>query len=203
MKLRSSIAIILAVIVSSPVGAKADGACDWQRISAPATVTSVTGDVSARTGGGDWCDAAVGLKLVVNDDIHTGPDSVAVVTFLDGSVLNVYQLSETAIGDVSATPNRPKIRMLLKMGEIAAEVNHEVDRQADFAIRTPNQTASVRGTKFVIAYDPGDDTTLIRVDEGQVLVTPENTAFKPMVVPAHWLVSVSSEGVKVENPPVP
>jgi len=166
-------------------------------------VTSITGDVSARTGEGEWCDAVVGLKLIVNDDIHTGPDSVAVVTFSNGSVLNVYQLSETAIGDMSGAANRPKIRMLLKMGEIAASVNHEVDRPADFAIRTPNQTASVRGTKFVIAYDPSEDTTEIRVDEGQVLVTPENPAFRPMLVPAHGLVSVSNEGVKVESAPIP
>ena len=201
MNFRFYIATILAVIVS-PAGAAA-GACDWQRTSpAIATVTSIAGDVGARTGQGEWCDAVVGLKLITNDEIHTGPDSTMVITFVDGSVVTVYQLSETAIGDLGP-PNRPTIRMLLKMGEIAAKVNHEVDRQADFAIRTPNQTASVRGTEFVIAYDPSEDTTYIRVNEGQVLVTPANTAFKPVVVPAHGLVSVSSEGVKAENAPIP
>jgi hypothetical protein len=82
-------------------------------------------------------------------------------------------------------------------------VGHEVARPADFAIRTPNQTSSVRGTDFVVAYDPNDGTTLIRVNEGEALVTPANTAFEPVLVPAHGIVSVSMEGVKAENMPIP
>jgi hypothetical protein len=35
--------------------------------------------------------------------------------------------------------------MLLKMGETAAKVNHEVNQEADFSIRTPNNTAGLRG----------------------------------------------------------
>jgi hypothetical protein len=145
----------------------------------------------------------VGLKLIPNDEIHTGPDSIAVVTFHEGSVLKIYQLSETAIGDLSGAANQPKIRMLLKMGEIAAKVNHEVALPADFAIITPNQTASVRGTDFVIAYDRNARLTSIKVNQGRVLVTPANTAFRPVLVPAHGFVRVSAEGVKIESMPIP
>ena len=40
-------------------------------------------------------------------------------------------------------------------------------------------------------------------NEGEVLVTPENTDFTPVLVPAGGIVSVSAEGVKTENMPVP
>ena len=87
-----------------------DGPCDWGKVRksrAVATVQSVTGDVGARSGERDWCDAVVGLKLIVNDEIHTGPDSSTGIIFFDGSVVNVYQLSETAIGDMSGAAMRP------------------------------------------------------------------------------------------------
>jgi ferric-dicitrate binding protein FerR (iron transport regulator) len=143
------------------------------------------------------------LKLIVNDDIHTGPDSIAVVTSYEGSMLHVCQQTETAIGDMSGADNEPAVRILLKLGEIAAKVNHEVDLPADFAIRTSDATASVHGTKFVVAYDPNAGTTVIRVDEGKAEVTPTNKDFKPVEVPAPGSASVSKEGVKVENVAIP
>jgi hypothetical protein len=213
MKFRYSyIPIVLSVFVLSPAGAdddafpyddfpafsQPDAACDWPATSSEtATVDSIKGDVSARHRDGDWCDAVSGLKLIAGDEIHTGPESSASITFSDGSLVIVYELTETAVGSLSGPVDRPKIRMLLKMGEIAAKVNHVVDQEADFAIRTPDATASVRGTDFVVVADPQDGTT-IRVDQGEVLVTPAKKGVQEFVVPEHEFVSV-----KRENAPIP
>ena len=167
-----------------------------------ATLESVNGDVSYRTGDDDWCDAVVGLELIVGDEIHTGPESEAVVTFRDGSFVKVRELTETAIGEPGGAVNRPKVRMLLKLGEVAAKVNHEVDQEADFAIRTPTLTASVRGTEFVVVHDFETRISQISVDEGVVMVTPANTSLnagQPLLVPAHGYVEVSMEAVKCQT----
>jgi hypothetical protein len=162
---------------------------------------SFEGDVSIRDGD-TWRDAVKGDRLKEGTEIHTGPDSKAVVRFSDGSFVIVSQLTETAVGPLSGPVDRAKIRMLLKMGEIAAKVNHEVDLAADFAIRTPDATASVRGTEFVVAYSPNDEASYIRVNQGEVLVTPANTALNPLLVPASGFVRVSMDAVSpIENGP--
>jgi hypothetical protein len=173
--------------------------------TATATVTVMTGDVSYREDPGEeWKDAVKGQKLRAGSEIHTGPDSEVTITFSDGSFVLVRQLTETAVGDLSAPVDRPKVRMLLKMGEIAAKVNHVVAQEADFAIRTPTATASVRGTVFVVNYDPEEDQSYVTVQESQVLVTPENTSLAPLVLAAGQRVWVSMEEVgPIENVPIP
>jgi hypothetical protein len=218
MKFRYSyIPIVLSVFVLSPAGAddaafpyddfpafsQPDAACDWPATSSEtATVDSIEGDVSARHQDGDWCDAVLGLKVSPSDELHTGPESSTRVTFSDGSFLIVHQLTETAIGDLSGAVTRPTVRVLLKMGEVAAKVNHEVDLPADFAIRTPDATASVRGTDFVVVADPQDGTT-IRVDQGEVLVEPANKGLQAFVVPEHKFASVARDSVNRGNAPIP
>jgi ferric-dicitrate binding protein FerR (iron transport regulator) len=157
-------------------------------------VESIVGDVGYREGEKEWTDAVKGQNVTENADIHTGPDSEVVIRFYDGSILLVRQLSETAIGGLDAT-NQPKIRMLLKMGEIAAKVHHDIDRPADFAIRTPNQTASVRGMEFVVRYQKEKGTTVIKVSQGSVLITPENSTLEPIMLSAGQQVSVTMEAV--------
>jgi hypothetical protein len=165
----------------------------------------MTGDVSYRENQGEeWKDAVKGQKLRAGSEIHTGPESEVTVTFSDGSYVLVRQLTETAVGDLSGPVDRPKVRMLLKMGEIAAKVNHAVDQEADFAYRTPNATASVRNTGFVVSYDEEEDISYIRVTEGHVLVTPENTSLGPLLLAAGQRVWVSMEEVgPIENVPIP
>jgi hypothetical protein len=147
-----------------------------------ATVTNIVGDVSVRSGDTEWHDATIGEKLITNDEIHTGPDSEATIKFSDGSFLQVRQLTETAIGQISGPVDLPKVRVLLKMGEVAAKVNHEVDQQGDFSIRTPNATASVRGCEFEVSYANKDSELL--VFEGAVEDTPQNTRLRPELLKA-------------------
>lgn len=169
-----------------------------------ATIESIVGDVSYRVNEGEWADAVVGQRAIVNSDIHTGPDSEARIRFSDGSLLVIHEQTEAAIGDLSGARNQPKIRALLKMGEVAADIHHEVATEADFAVRTPNQTASVRGTVFAVSYDPEEGESDITVQEGQVLVTPANTSLQPLLLGAGQRVSVSMDEVgPVENAPRP
>ena len=167
-----------------------------------ATLVSIVGDVSVRRGSdGEWQDAVSGQSLQEGDEIHTGPDSEVKVTLSDGSFVLVRPLTETAVGALSGPVDRPLIRMLLKMGEIAAKVHHVVDQAADFAIRTPNATASVRGTEFLVNHEKeGRGTSCTTVYQGVVLITPENTSLSPLRLSAGRKVCVSMEAVgPIEN----
>ena len=60
-----------------------------------------------------------------------------------------------------------RTEILLKMGEIAAQVNTSEATKSDFRIKNPTGTTSVRGTKFSVSYDPGSRTSLVSVTEGR------------------------------------
>jgi hypothetical protein len=173
--------------------------------TATATVTVITGDVSYRSSGdGEWKDAVKGQKLSAGSEIHTGPDSEVTITFSDGSFVLVRQLTETAVGDLSGPVDRPKVRMLLKMGEIAAKVNHVQAQEPSWRLGTPVATAGVRGTGVVVSYDEEEDISYFTVTEGHVLVTPENTSLRPLLLAAGQRVWVSMEEVgPIEHVPIP
>jgi hypothetical protein len=214
------LAFVLSVIVSAPVSAASPdldldfpfssfhaftqpaAACKGPTTSSGlGKVEKISGDVSVRHADEEWCDAVLGQTLDTGDEIHTGPESEATITFSDGSFLLVRQLTETAIGNLNGPRDRPRIRMLLKMGEIAAKVNHEVDREADFAIRTPVATASVRGTDFVVSYDDQPPLSQIKIDEGVVLVTPANSSLAPLQAHAGQFVQVTMEAIESHDLP--
>jgi FecR protein len=163
------------------------------------TVEEINGDVSYRTEDEDWCDAVVGLKLNLEDQIHTGPDSEARVRFSDGSFVLIKQLSEIALGTLAGDATHTKVQVLLRMGEVAAQVNPQKTLLADFSIRVPQATASVRGTKFEVAHgevEPGRIASVITVDQGVVDVSPAYDPRMHLMVPAPGTVEVSMDAVR-------
>jgi ferric-dicitrate binding protein FerR (iron transport regulator) len=72
------------------------------------------------------------------------------------------------------------------------------------AIRTPDDTASVRGTEFVVNHQKEKGTTVIRVSQGSVLITSIKTTLKPFVLSAGQQVSLTMDAVgPIERAPVP
>ncbi len=110
------------------------------------TVESIEGDVSIRVGDGDWTDAVKGQKLTTGAEIHTGPGSKAVIRFSDGSFLVVRQLSETGIGEPSSAADRPKIRVLLKMGQAS---DSEIETANQRAWDTAQKAGSLAALKYL------------------------------------------------------
>jgi hypothetical protein len=166
------------------------------------SVVSIVGDVSVRCpsprkncpSDDEWIDAIDGQRLEEGDEIHTGPGSTVTIRSSNGSTLTFGPETEGALMVLHTPEQRVRYRIELMMGYIAATVNHVVDLPADFAIRTPDATASVRGTKFVVSHENGGGSC-IAVYRGVVLVTPENTSLKPVQLSAGQKVCVSMEAV--------
>ena len=152
-------------------------------------------DVSAKTGAGDWLACSVGQKLGVDVELHTGPESTVTLRFLDGSTLVVTELTQLMVGTLLVPGDRYKIELLLKLGEVKANVKHTEVIRSDFSLRTPTVVASVSGTVFSVRYDENTGTTQVSVEEGEVLVTPTNPSLSPLTLYQGQQVQVTNNSV--------
>lgn len=116
---------------------------------------------------GGWAPAADGLKLKPGDRIHTGWKSSVVVNVGGHSValepmtlLEIQQIG--ANGEVT----------FLKLGEVKAQVHRITGSRADFKVKTPTTTASIRGTVFSVLYDGA--ASIVSVKQGSVDVKPNS-----------------------------
>jgi ferric-dicitrate binding protein FerR (iron transport regulator) len=163
-------------------------------------VEDVEGDLNFRDNDVDWKSAVGGQEFLTITDVSTGPDSKAVIRFRDGSTITLSELTQMEIGDQSAKEDRPRLRMYLEKGEVAAKANG-----ADFRIRTVFATARIRGTETggteftvrsgdVIDNHPVDTFTVYR---GSVLIFPIQMlpeTREPLLLSAGQSVKASSGG---------
>jgi hypothetical protein len=165
------------------------------------TIIAMDGDVSAKKGLGDWRECQVGQKLGSDIELHTGPESSVTLQYPDGHILVVKQLTQLMIGTLLVQADRFKIELLLYFGEIKASTPHRETVRSGFSIRTPVLCSSVRGTVFSVSHDAKTETTTVSVEEGEVLVTPTNTALSPLTLSKGEGVRVTMNGVEKQTPP--
>jgi hypothetical protein len=145
------------------------------------TLSSVNRKVEVSRNESGWESAANGMELGNGDRVHTGFKAGVTVNFPDGSRLFVNDMTLLEITEVGKGPEGGiRARLLLKTGEVKAQVNRSTGARGDFNVKTPTSTASVRGTKFSVAYD-GTATT-VAVTESSVTVTANGGA--SIIVPA-------------------
>jgi hypothetical protein len=160
------------------------------------TIAGVDRKVEVSRNASGWEPATAGMQLANGDRVHTGFKAGVILNYPDGSRLIVgpmtlLQLTNTAVGPEGGI----KARVWLKLGEVSAQVNRSTGARGDFEVKTPTTTASVRGTKFSVAYD-GSATT-VAVTESSVEVTSNSGA--KVVVPAGMETRSTARSV---SPPV-
>lgn len=139
------------------------------------TVVSPQRKVEAQRNESGWEPATAGMKLADGDRVHTGFKAGVTLNFPDGSRLHVGPMTILHLTDIAVGPEGGvQARLLLKTGEVKLQVNRSTGARGDFQVKTPTTTASVRGTKFSVAYD-GTATT-VAVTESSVAVTANNGA---------------------------
>lgn len=135
----------------------------WARAQEPARASSntlevvkVVEDVEVKLPGGDWTTPEVGQQLGEGGQISTGPDSELHLLFPDQSVMIVKPMTEVLVNTLLKQGNAYKAQVLLKIGEVSAQVNPRKVVSSDFSVATPVATASVRGTRINrIRFLPG------------------------------------------------
>jgi hypothetical protein len=138
-----------------------------------AKVSDFSGELAFRLGEGEWADAAKGQELKPEMELCTGPGSEATIGFSDGSAVKLKEMSQLRVGELLSAENRVKVEMLLRSGQMEAQVNPKKVAGTDFSVTTPNATASVKGTKLSISYTP-QTGTFTQTLTGSVLVSTES-----------------------------
>ncbi len=141
-----------------------------QAFAAPleAKVKSVTGKVERKVST-SWVALKVGDTLKSGDVISTGFDSQAVLT-VGESTVTVKALTRLTLSQLMASSTKDKTSIVLDSGSVKASVKHS-NKKADFTVKTPSATASVRGTEFTI-----DSLANLTVVDGAVAYYPSGTA---------------------------
>jgi hypothetical protein len=148
-----------------------------QRPSAASStlLTIFTGTASVAHGTSDFALASDGDILKAGDRVRTDDAGHALVTFFDGSTLEIEPATTVQL-DVVASSSDGSIAIELSqaVGRTWASVQKLTRFASKFEIKTPTSTASVRGTAFLTEVLPNGETRL-HTTEGTVAVTAQGT----------------------------
>jgi hypothetical protein len=159
------------------------------------TISGLSRKVEVQQNETTWFPASDSVKLKEGDKIHTGWKAGAKLTFPDGSTIVLKPMSLLLIQSLKSGPDgKLTVRVWLPLGEVSATVNRSRGSAADFEVKTPTTTASVRGTIFSVLYDGA--MTIVSVKKGVVSVKPNSG--KAVNVPAGR--EVSSTAAKASKP---
>ena len=127
--------------------------------SAVALVTKTIQVVSKKTPATDWMKAAKGDPLASGDQVQTGVKSLAVVKFIDNSIVRVREQSELTITGESSSPRSLSKEIRMSQGALGFDVKKQKQNE-QFRFTSPTSVASIRGTKGKRSCGPDGDTLL-------------------------------------------
>ncbi len=126
-----------------------------------ATVRSVKGDVSVQKAGQKaFAPAAPGMTLALGDAIATDIDSQAVLGLPAKAEVTVYELSQIKINKMFVSPDASKLQLLLRSGRVETAIPEKSLIRTDFSVKTPVATASIRGSREIVAHAVSQGTTV-------------------------------------------
>lgn len=160
----------LAFVLAIALGATGVLAPKHQRVAlgASTTLTIISGTVSVRHGAEDFALATDGAVLGPGDTVRTDVDARAVLTYFEGSTVEIEPSSELTIDTAHGNPDGSTvIVMKQELGTTWHVVTHLVQGGSKYEVHTTSSTASVRGTAFTVGVAP-DGTTTETTTEGAV-----------------------------------
>jgi hypothetical protein len=149
---------------------------------------------------GTFTPASVGGTVALGDEIRTGRPGRVQVTFRDESTVVVSDDSQLTVDEQVFNPDGGEVKSLLGLvqGKVSAAVGEYYHRPGtSFEIKTATAVAGVRGTEFLISYDPAQDITEVTGISGQVIVHSLADPTGPGVL------VTASESTTVERDKVP
>ncbi|MGP1489736.1 MAG: FecR family protein [Treponema sp.] len=152
-----------------------------------ATIAEIAGKVECKLPQKEWQPAKIGDVLPAGSLISTGFKSTAILK-TESATLTVKPVTRLSLDDLVKSEGTTKTQMFLMAGRVKAEVTPKTGEKADFKIKSPTATASVRGTGFEF------DGKNLLVDHGAVQFETDAGVGVAQVVSAGELSSVTSLG---------
>ena len=161
------LSVILVIAVMIPVIGCGKGGGEATPTPAPtATVPTVptgeTGTLSELEGGVQvqrqgtktWIAATSGMEIWGGDSLKTGGDGYVLITFFDGSVMEVEADTKISVEELSAASGgATTVRINQVIGNTVNRVENLIDSSSTYEIETLAGSAVVRGTIFRTEVD--------------------------------------------------
>ena len=144
------------------------------RTAAASTVlTILNGSASVARGAAEFAAAVDGDLLTGGDRVRTADASHAVITFFDGSTIEIEPASMVTVDTATSNANGSiTISITQTLGRTWTSVQKLTHVDSRFDLKTPTTTAVVRGTGFITTVAPTGETTL-QTSEGIVAVSSQ------------------------------
>ena len=114
-----------------------------------------------RSGQAVFVPAKAGDTIAQETVVSTGFKSSALIS-VGSTIITVRPLTRLTLAEISASAGTETINVNLQTGRVRVDVDPPAGSKANMSVRSPNATASVRGTSFEF------DTKNITVREGIV-----------------------------------
>ena len=125
-----------------------------------ALITKVIQEVDKKTESVDWKKATKGESLISGDEVRTGKKSLAIIKFLDNSILRVREQSSLKVNSEGTART-----VEIENGGLGFDIQKQKQNE-QFKFTSPTSVASIRGTKGKISHAGNGD--ILIVTEGTV-----------------------------------
>lgn len=171
-----------------------------QALGSSSTLEVLDGAVAVSRDGNSFVMGQDGDMLQEGDVIRTGEGAHAVLTFFDGSVIELEPDSEIRVETLQATSAGD---LLMTMQQTIGRSWHVVSRtltpNSRYEVRTPAATAAVRGTAFLVTVT-AQGLANVQTTDGVVGMTGGG---QEVLVPAGFQSNVPVGGVPEPTTPAP
>ena len=171
-----------------------------QALGSSSTLEVLDGVVAVSHDGNTFALGQNGEMLQQGDVVRTGEGAHAVLTFFDGSVIELEPESEIRVETLQATSAGD---LLMTMQQTIGRSWHVVSRtltpNSKYEVRTPAATATVRGTAFLVSVSP-QGVSNIQTTDGVVGMIGGG---QEVLVPPGFQSSVLPGGVPEPTTPAP
>jgi hypothetical protein len=155
-----------------------------------ALIAKIIQDVTTKSVAADWKKADKGEALISGDQVQTGVKSLAVVKFIDNSIVRVRERSQLTVVGLSGSPKMLSKTIELSNGAIGFEVKKQKLNE-QFRFTSPTSVASIRGTMGKLSGGTGHDTLVITEGLVNFLNSSSN---KDVDVPAGYIAFSNDDG---------
>lgn len=135
-------------------------------------VNDSTGTVSLERDD-DSMEIAKDMKLIPDDFVSVEDDSTLDLLVDDDKHIAVRSNTQFSV-DATGNPKKGKVTIHVTSGKTYIKIDHPLQDDDSFEVKTPNATISVRGTIFSVDYDPNQGVTYVECVEGKVHVVSDS-----------------------------
>jgi len=160
------IMVLLFALVAGSIscGERSVPATSLRSPSEATVISVVSGEVMVMKAGADtWSQVSPGMALGTGDRIKTGPGSNAVITFFEGSTIELAADTEVGVAElgIAEGTGSTAVKLQQQIGKTTSRVQKLVDPASRYEIETPDGAAVVRGSVGDVIVTEGNSTTII------------------------------------------